>query len=273
MNDEGEGSGEKKPAGVRLDGSGMDLKKLTEDLAAPSTATSEALKRMHAMMPKPDLSALTGPGSKLAQIAAQIGTQEDLLARMRAPTSLAMDDLYRAPVLPEMPRNPIHETNDRLERIEQQFASMQEVAVQGAQIATSLQAYAADFLSKFEKAAKDTERSARKAVTVSIVAIILTLITAAAPIVYDIWVKQPSEAMAIERDAAALAGFGTTIEALQAELVKLQSAQVESTTAMIDTLRSSDAETLQVLKDIRNLLHAMPKSEAPTSFAWGPWPD
>lgn len=241
---------------------GRRAQELTDSLTAPSRAISEAFQRIQDSLPKIDLSTLVAPSPELADIAAQINRQEGLLAGMRTPADMGLESSHRNLQLPELPPNPIFETNERLERIEKQFESMQEVAVQGAGIATSLQAYAADFLSKFEKAANDTEKSANKAVLVSSVAIVLTVVTAAVPVVYDIWIKGPAELAASSDGVAAVAALQAEVAGLKAELAGVQAAQSQAGAEIANAMRTGDAEIVDVLRDIRALLEPRPVSSA-----------
>lgn len=72
--------------------------------------------------------------------------------------------------------NPIVETNRKLGRIEKQFSQIAVIARDSAQVATDLQAYAAEFLQKFEKAAEDANQSGSKAIKVGWIALAIAIV-------------------------------------------------------------------------------------------------
>lgn len=234
-------------AAARLAEPGRQMREMLDRISEPSRQMADAMKRIAESVPRIDLSDLANPGGmdpKLADIVSRLGQQESLLDRMTPDFSATR---FEIPDLGELPPHPAHETNERLERIEQQFESMQTVAVQGAQIATALQSYAADFLSKFEKAANSTDRSANKAVWVSLVAIALTVVAAILPLGYDLMVKSPGE-------AAAAATAQQTIVELREEVVGLRQAQREMADRLEAAMNGSDQDVVLVLQDIRELL-------------------
>ena len=237
-------------AAARLAEPGRQIREMLDRISEPSRQMADAMKRITEGVPRLDLSTLANPGGvnpKLADIITRLGDQESLLDRMVPDMSPAH---FEIPNLGELPPHPAHETNERLQRIEEQFAAMQTVAVQGAQIATALQAYAADFLSKFEKAAQSTDRAANKAVWVSFVAIALTVVAAILPLGYDLLVKSPSE-------AAAAAEAQQTIAQLRDEVVGLRGAQQEMANRLEAAMGDSDSDVVPVLEDIRGLLQEM----------------
>jgi Bacterial type II secretion system protein F domain. len=229
-----------------------------ERVTAPTRELSETMRRLtENMVPKGLAETMAkismptiNPG--LTRISELIDDQSRTIQNLRLSQPSIEEMGLSQPLLepfefPELPPNPAFETNERLERIEQQFESMRTIAAQGAEIATSLQAYAAQFLSRFEQAANETDRSARKAVLVSITAVVLTVITAVVPIAYDLAWQSPANAAA---DAAAMAAT----EALQAELAGLRADQQALFERLETSLANADAGAVPVLEDLRDIL-------------------
>lgn len=73
--------------------------------------------------------------------------------------------------------SPLEETNERLANIEKGFEDLQEIATESAKIQNLLNASAAEFLVKFEKASMDNQRSARVAIILATLAVIATIIS------------------------------------------------------------------------------------------------
>ena len=79
----------------------------------------------------------------------------------------------------------LEETNKRLENIEQGFEDLQNIASESAKIANMLNASAAEFLIKFEKASMDNQRSARIAIILATLAVISTLLSPFLPSIIE----------------------------------------------------------------------------------------
>ncbi|RFB95358.1 hypothetical protein B5K11_10520 [Rhizobium leguminosarum bv. trifolii] len=130
------------------------------------------------------------------------------------------------PRLPPMPKNPILETNKRLGQLETHFTQMLEVMTNAAEIGTAIQSHANEFLGKFEKASEDTDKSARKAVRIGVIAIFIAILTPFLQMAYDAY-QDHTEAK---------------LDRLANELVKLRETDAEANQRLIEGLRSGDAE-------------------------------
>ena len=82
----------------------------------------------------------------------------------------------------ELPPNPIHETNEKLEYISQRFEAMLQIMANASEIATRIQSHADNFISQFEDASRKTDASAKKAIWVAVAAILITIGAALVPI-------------------------------------------------------------------------------------------
>jgi len=81
----------------------------------------------------------------------------------------------------------LEETNERLENIEKGFQSLQQIASENAKISNLLNASAAEFLVKFEKASMDNQKSARIAIILATLAVIATIISPFLPNIIEIF--------------------------------------------------------------------------------------
>jgi hypothetical protein len=99
-------------------------------------------------------------------------------------------EIFRMSQLPPMPPNPIYETNERLESVEQKLEAMLDVMERSASIATNLQSAAAGFIVEFQTSAAKTERGARTAIYLSALAVFVTL----GQIAYTEFYKGPKDA-------------------------------------------------------------------------------
>lgn len=82
----------------------------------------------------------------------------------------------------DLPPNPIHETNEKLEYISQRFEAMLQVMANASEIATRIQSHADNFISQFDDASRKTDASAKKAIWVAVAAILITIGAALLPI-------------------------------------------------------------------------------------------
>lgn len=106
-----------------------------------------------------------GPFEKSALLDA-LGLNENASLRMRELLEIA-----RPPVLelPPIPRNPIHETNAILERVDGEISRMAALSEAGAELQTTLNDYARTAISEMKAGSDQTERNARRAMLVGIV--------------------------------------------------------------------------------------------------------
>lgn len=192
-----------------------------------------------------------GEGSKLKHLADQIGGQQSAIESMR----VAKREMPRIPELPPIPQNPIHETNRRLERIEERFEQMQGIAVNAAEIATGLQGAAAEFLQKFEKAATDNDRAAGRAIWIGVVAVVIAVAMPAAQIIYSEYRREANNGAEIQ----------ASLESVQDELATMRAAQAEASNRLTDVLATSGIETAAILREIHGLLAADVVSPRPAS--------
>lgn len=183
-----------------------------------------------------DLLGASGRDSALGKIANDIAAQKRTLDSWET-RSLDVDRLAGAqPIhIPELriPQNPLVETNKRLARIESQFELISEVARESSQTAVGLQASAAEFLQKFEKAADDTNKSGSKAMLVALIAVLITIFQTVSPYVLP------------DGDAAALR---QTVSDLQGEISSMRADQSESSQRLLEALATGNHETAAAVR-------------------------
>ncbi len=178
----------------------------------PSTPTIDVLgqalkhnKIIQNALDKISLSRVKPPSNPvLTSLVEKLGHQERALRAMKESAPLSEinrtldDNLVSASQvrIPDfaLPPNPVHETNDRLHRIERQFEKIQDVAANGAEIATGLQSYAAEFLQKFELAATDNNQSAKRAIWLGGIAVLIALLVPVLQIAYAEFWRAPNDA-------------------------------------------------------------------------------
>lgn len=129
---------------------------------------------------------------------------------------------------------------------------MQDVAANAAQIATGLQAAAAEFLQKFEQAADDNSRAAGRAIWIGIAAVMIAVTMPAVQIVYSEYRREPNHTPSMH---------ATLIE-MRAELSAMRESQGAGTDQLAEILFSSDAETVAILRDIHTFLSRIIELEA-----------
>lgn len=224
---------------------GEDVRRATAHMNAMKKAlgpTHELQKRMYA------LTGQFGTNSGIGKIAKQLQDQVRSIDAMAITPPYREIEPVRFPPV-HLPPNPIHETNDRLERIEQRFEQMLDVAANGAKIATGLQAHAAEFLVKFEKAASDNDRSAARAIRLGVIAVVIALAMPLAQILYtELW-RVPQDSASME----------AVITDMQSEIATLRQTQIEAAGRIAAALDRSDQQMVEALRDVaRNLAAALP---------------
>lgn len=179
-------------------------------------------------------------------------------ARLNIPEMPRFEE--RAFNLPEMPiiENPIFETNERLKSIEERFDKMEAIALNGAEIATSLQVSAATFLDKFEAVANDNDKTTKRAVWIGLIAVFVAIVIPLLQSLYTEIYRAPSDAAAMQ----------AAISDIRREMQSVQQTQAMVSNKIAEALAKNGDQTTQALKEIRDLL-AQQKHSAP-SGAIGP---
>lgn len=193
------------------------------------------------------LEELTAPGSSFAEIQRQIDEQQAAIHALRSPPHEEFADRLLVDPLPPIDfpvENPLHETNDRLASIEEQFERAQEIAANAASIATGLQQAALQFLEKFEAAARDNDRSAGRAIWIGVVAVIIAVAMPVVQVVHTEFWRAPADAAASQ----------AALSELKAEVEALRASQEVMADRIATALDQRDAQAADVLRDIRDLL-------------------
>lgn len=161
--------------------------------------------------------------------------------------------------LPEMPviENPIFETNERLKSIEERFDKMEAIALNGAEIATSLQVSAATFLDKFEAVATDNDKTTKRAVWIGLIAVFVAIVIPLLQSLYTEIYRAPS-------DAATMQG---AISDIKREMQGLQQTQAMVSDKIAEAFAKNGEQTTQTLKEIRDLLAKQKELAAPSKAA------
>jgi hypothetical protein len=170
---------------------------------------------------------------------------------------LGMPAIEPRPIITEAlrpPPNPILETNKRLAKIEERFEEMQDIAARGAEIATSLQVSAAEFLTKFDDVATKNDRTAGRAVWVAGTAAVLAVAVPLLQTLYaELW-KAPNDAADMRR----------AVTELKTELTTLRDTQRQVADRIADVVAAqspANQELVTTLKEIRKALSDPPAKQ------------
>lgn len=269
VNDATEPLGEQKklfrPGGsVKPDGFApprADLERAAEHLAKDAARLTDAAKLSWASdMVRDGLKAIEiSPASRLSQIAKRLEEQQRAISGFATSGGTGIsprsdvEDRLRLPELPPRPPNPIHDTNKHLHRIEGRFEQMLDVAARGAQIATDLQAHAAQLLVKFENAAKENSKAAARAIRIGLAAVIIAVAMPSLQIVYTEFWRVPADQ----------AGAQAVINSIQSEITLLRQTQIEAANRISAALERSDQQMIEVLKEVARSLAMQPTAPTP----------
>lgn len=180
------------------------------------------------------------------ELAERIQAQQEGLARVSA----IRESSITPPLRPDLTslRNPVVE---RLERIEKQFDELAGVAAEGLGAGLALQEKADQFLNEFREAARDTSRSGKMAIGVSVVAILITTL-----------VPLASSYFFPDRGAAAME---KSIADMQGQIVRMREEQAATAQKLIDALAAGDQATADAVG--RALEQALSKGASEPSDA------
>lgn len=223
---------------------------MTDKPKLPSDLAQQLLSMQDQIRKATEGADFAGMSKRLADATSGLNNLGDLSQRLNEQNRRLADmrevmPTLQPPRLPDMPRNPAFETNERLGRIEEQFAEMQTVLIEAAQIATTIQAHAADFLVSFEKASIQTDRSASRAIWVGMIAIAIAIATPFLQAGVDRFVFPDNAAAELK---AAVSDVGTS--------------QVTSTRSLAERVVSSSDAEKAILRDISRLLEKQALTES-----------
>ena len=145
--------------------------------------------------------------------------------------------------------NPLVETNERLKNIEERFDKMEKIALNAAEIATSLQSSAAVFLDKFETAARDNDRTTKRAVTIGVLALIVAILIPISQSLYAELFRAPSDAATTQ----------FAISEIKREIQSLRQSQMTVADKVAEALDRNGHQATQDLKEIRDILAKLKK--------------
>jgi hypothetical protein len=195
--------------------------------------------------------------SSAKQLAARLDEQFKAIDALRLPPAempRLREPTYRPPVMPVV-KNPLIETNKRLQNIEVRFDKIGEIALNAAEIATSLQASAATFLDKFEAAAKDNDKTTKRAIWIGVIAIFVAILIPLLQSAYAELVRAPADATAMQQ----------AISDIKGEIKGLHDANALVSDKIAKTLSEHNADATQTLREIRDLLAQQKTTPAPSS--------
>lgn len=195
-----------------------------------------------------------GLGPNLSNAAKEIAEQARIMDAMRArPREF---EVHPLPSI-DLPPNPIHETNERLSRIEERFEHISEVAESSTRVAVSLQAAAFEFLAEFRSAAADTNKSGSKAIMVGWLALAIAIVTGVAQIAAPLFLPD-QEAEALRQSVVDLQGEIAAMRTEQATsgekvldaFAVTRKEQAASADKLIDALAQGDAATAAAVREV-----------------------
>jgi len=164
------------------------------------------------------------------------------------------------PRIPDLSTS-ILEAKQRRETLEEErFEQLHGIVTDAVQIATGLQTVVAEFLQKFERSAADSARTARRAVWISVGAMLIAVIMTTVQIAYSEYRRESSNGTEIL----------ATLQRTQTELSAMRNSHVAVSERLSKALALSDSETAAVLRDIRTLLSREADASAPVPEALQP---
>lgn len=242
------GAGLSERMQIAMGAAGPDKFGTSPTAASFATGLSGATEAMRSAIAAAGLERLDT--SPIARLSKQIADQQRAIADLR-PSVAGLDEIqdlkmYRAPRMPELkiPPNPILETNKRLKNIEARFDRMEKIALDGAEIATGLQASAAMFLEKFEAAAVSNDRTTKRAVLIGVAAIAIAVLTPIAQVLYTEMYRAPADTATVQ----------STIADVKRELSGLRETQEQVANRISEALLQNGKDQTATLKEIKELL-------------------
>lgn len=185
----------------------------------------------------------SGPSSSIGAIIKDIEAQDRHISAMEeSARRINSSPPHRPELNVTFPPNPIHETNNRLDRIEKHSNGVKDGLIQTTKIWTAIQNHIVKMLAAMQQGAEDAKKSNRRAIILSVSAIIISVLGVLAPIVYDQFWRSPQEAAAAQ----------LLMNEFRTEIRELRQAQIEASAQTAVTER----ETAEALKELAKALAA-----------------
>lgn len=195
---------------------------------------SAALKQQQKVM-----DSITRPSGAMKHIFDDIEKQRKLLGHLQGPKVQMEPPSLRSIEMPKLPPNPILETNQKLEGLAAKFEQMLAVMAGAATIANDIQGHAATFLEKFDEASRQTDKSARSAIRIGLIAIVVSVLVSFIPMAVGyFWPDQNLQAL----------------ENLTKQIATTQNNDRAATARLVETLRQSNQKTIEQLTQAINQL-------------------
>lgn len=211
---------------------GVDLTQLAKAMGGVSKAENATRLMQQAEEQRVLIEKMMNPAGSIRKTYADLEIQKKRLgALVRREIEPAV-----APLALKLPSNPILETNRKLKDIESKFEDMLVVMGSAAKIATDIQSHAVQFLEKFDKASEQTDQSAKSAIRIAVLAIVISVISPFIPMGIDyLW---PDRTVA-------------SLESLTQQIVETRETDRLENERLIRELRESDRQMAeQVLKTL-----------------------
>lgn len=221
------------------------------DIVKPSPGVQRAMDEMEKH--RRNMEASLGSLGGMHKIYNDLEEQRKRIKTMGMPRDYPSEVEIKPLQIPTIPPNPILKTNKKLEDIEAKFEQMLDVMSGAANIANDIQAHAAHFLEKFDKASEQTDRSARGAVRVAVIAMVISVVTPFIPMAIG-YVWPDDTPVRLESLARQIIDRQAVDRASTDSLLKeLSESNLESANRVADALRQRDEQMTQMLEDIRTI--------------------
>jgi hypothetical protein len=157
--------------------------------------------------------------------------------------------------LRDPPSNPFDESNVHLGDITERLANLVRFGENALPIMTGLQVASLEFLEIFSTEAEKNSKAVKKAVGVSIVAVLIAVLLPVIQIGYTEFWRVPQDTAAMDAALASVRGEINELQtALVIDLTSLQSAQTAATAAVADSVNSTGETNTAILQRIDLLL-------------------
>lgn len=200
-----------------------------------------------------ELEEIRNKSAAMQKVFADIEEQKKRLGAMHVPLSHSSKSSTlqaASPLIPKIPPNPILKTNQKLGDIELKFDEMLSVMTSAASIATEIQGHAAHFLDKFDKASEQTDKAARGAIRVAMLAMALSVVTALLPVAMT-YIQPDPMPQKIDALVESLAQNQAASQALNEQLLRdLAVTNASATSALLEGLAQRDRELKTLIQQL-----------------------
>ncbi len=174
--------------------------------------------------------------------------------------------------LPPPPRNPVHDTNERLDGLIQRFDRVDDMAQQAVGLVQSMNEAASGLLEKFTDGARSTERFSRTSIWIALIGLFVALIGVGAAMIMPVVQMRHDDSKSTQQDASDQRQLKSILKQLDDERMESTQSLRELKILLSEQLNRAETQEHEIssaLSSLNSELEAMRKEKERSAVSIG----